>query len=631
MTDVIRTPSVPKRSQRGTLRRMLRNPLGILSLSLLTLIVLAAVFAPLIAPFDPNYADVGNTLADPGGQNLLGTDSAGRDVFSRLLYGARLTLLSALLCAIVAIAIGLPAGLIAGYYGGAFDSTSNWFSNMLMALPGIVVLLVVRAALGPSVWISMIFFGILISPSYYRLTRSAVQSVRNELYVDAARVVGLSDARIISRHILSVVRAPLIIQTALICGVAIAVQSGLEFLGLGDPTEASWGSMLGDGFSNIYVQPSLMLWPALAIGITIGALVLLGNAIRDALEDRREVKAPRRPGPVAATSAAETADRQPAVVDDAEAILQVADLSVGYPNAEGEYTRVVRDVSLTIRPGEVLGLVGESGSGKSQTAFSILGLLPRTARILSGSIRFEEVVLVRDGEVDAKAVLDVRGRRIAYIPQEPMSNLDPAFTIGHQLTRPMVKLLGISKKNAAERARDLLRRVGIADPDRVMKGYAHEISGGMAQRVLIAGALSCEPDLIIADEPTTALDVTVQAEVLDVIRTMQRELGVAVLLVTHNIGVIADIADRVAVMRQGEIVETGAVDEILRRPAHSYTRTLMASMLVGKEPLTQLGLGGAGTGAETSDSEDEVEKAIDLADMQQPLSPAAETILREDI
>jgi ABC-type dipeptide/oligopeptide/nickel transport system ATPase component/ABC-type dipeptide/oligopeptide/nickel transport system permease subunit len=606
---------------------MLRNPLGILSLSVLTVIVLAAVFAPLIAPFDPNYADVGNTLADPSGQSLLGTDSAGRDVFSRLLYGAQLTLLSALLCAIVAIAIGLPAGLIAGYYSGPFDSTSNWFSNMLMALPGIIVLLSVRAALGPSVWISMIAFGILLSPSYYRLTRTAVQSVRNELYVDAARVVGLSDARIISRHILSVVRAPLIIQTALICGVAIAVQSGLQFLGLGDPTEASWGEMLGDGFNNIYVQPSLMLWPALAIGITIGALVLLGNAIRDALEDRREIKAPRLPRPISAT----LPQREPAVIDDAEAILQVAGLSVGYPNVEGEYTRVVRDVSLTIRSGEVLGLVGESGSGKSQTAFSILGLLPRTARILSGSIRFEDTVLVRDGVADVKAMFGIRGRRIAYIPQEPMSNLDPAFTIGHQLTRPMVKLLGISKKEAAERARDLLRRVGIADPERVMKGYAHEISGGMAQRVLIAGALSCEPDLIVADEPTTALDVTVQAEVLDVIRTMQRELDVAVLLVTHNIGVIADIADRVAVMRQGEIVETGAVDEILRHPAHPYTRTLMASMLVGREPLKPLGLSGPATAGETSDSEDAVEKATDQADMQQSLSPAAETILREDI
>ena len=626
MTSVIKTSPVPKRPRRGTVRRMLRNPLGVISLSILTLIVLAAVFAPLIAPLDPAYADVGNTLADPGGPNLLGTDSAGRDVFSRLVYGARLTLLSALLCAAVAIAIGLPAGLIAGFYGGAFDSTSNWFSNMFMALPAIIILLSVRAALGPSAWYAMIAFGILISPAYFRLTRTAVQSVRNELYVDAARVVGLSDARIISRHVLSVVRAPLIIQTALICGVAIAVQSGLQFLGLGDPTEVSWGAMLSDGFSNIYIQPLLMVWPALAIGVTIGTLVLLGNAIRDALEDRREITAPRRPAAQTPLPAAE-----PAAVDDSEAILQVADLSVGYPNADGEYTRVVRDVSLTIRPGEVLGLVGESGSGKSQTAFSILGLLPRTARILSGSIRFEESVLVRDGDVDTKAILGIRGRRIAYIPQEPMSNLDPAFTIGHQLTRPMVKLLGISKKEAGERVRNLLERVGITDPDRVMKGYAHEISGGMAQRVLIAGALSCEPDLIVADEPTTALDVTVQAEVLDVIRTMQRELGVAVLLVTHNIGVIADIADRVAVMRQGEIVETGPVEDILDNPTHPYTRSLMASMLVGKAPLTPLGLSGSGSDAEASDEEDERQRALDEADMQKPLSPAAETLLREDI
>ncbi|WP_322411233.1 dipeptide/oligopeptide/nickel ABC transporter permease/ATP-binding protein [Microbacterium invictum] len=627
MTSVIKTPSVTTRPRRGTFRRMLRNPLGVVSLALLTIIVLAAVFAPLIAPFDPTFADVGNTLADPGGQTLLGTDSAGRDVFSRLIYGTRLTLLSALLCAVVAIAIGLPAGLIAGFYGGAFDSTSNWFSNMLMALPAIVILLSVRAALGPSAWYAMIAFGILISPSYYRLTRTAVQSVRNELYVDAARVVGLSDARIISRHVLSVVRAPLIIQTALICGVAIAVQSGLQFLGLGDPTEVSWGAMLNDGFSNIYIQPTLMLWPALAIGITIGTLVLLGNAIRDALEDRRTLTAPRRPRP----TSPDLPVRAPAVIDDADAILQVADLSVGYPNADGEYSRVVRDVSLTIRPGEVLGLVGESGSGKSQTAFSILGLLPRNARILSGSIRFEESVLVRDGEVDTKAVLGIRGRRIAYIPQEPMSNLDPAFTIGHQLTRPMVKLLGISKKEAAERARSLLQKVGIDDPDRVMKGYAHEISGGMAQRVLIAGALTCEPDLIIADEPTTALDVTVQAEVLDVIRKMQRELGVAVLLVTHNIGVIADIADRVAVMREGEIVETGRVEEILENPAHPYTQTLMASMLVGKPPLTPLGLCGTTTAGVDRSREDADELALDQADMQQPLSSAAETILREDI
>lgn len=624
MTDVIRTPTLTKRAPRGQVRRFFRNPLAITAVAVLGAIVALAVLAPVISPFDPTFADVGNTLADPGGANLLGTDSAGRDVFTRLLYGAQLTLLSALLCAVVAIGLGLPAGLIAGFYGGPFDSASSWVTNLIISLPGIIVLLSVRAALGPSVWISMVAFGILLSPSYFRLTRTAVQAVRNELYVDAARVVGLSDTRIIARHILSVVRAPLIIQTALIFGVAIAVQSGLQFLGLGDPAEASWGEMLGDGFQNIYIQPGLMLWPVLAIGLTIGSLVLLGNAIRDALEDKRTVRAPR--------TRAATAPVEEEIPDATGALLQVSNLSVGYPSPDGDHTAVVRGVSLTIAEGEVLGLVGESGSGKSQTAFSILGLLPPTARILSGAILFRDDVLVRGGTRNAALMKGLRGRRIAYIPQEPMSNLDPAFTIGSQLVRPMVKVLGLSKKDARAKAHALLASVGIPDPARVLAAYPHQISGGMAQRVLIAGALSCDPDLIVADEPTTALDVTVQAEVLDVLRTMQQRTGVAVLLVTHNMGVIADIADRVAVMRQGEIVETGTVDQILSAPAHPYTQALLGSMLVGREPLTPLGIGPVdATGPVAVHDDPALDLAVADSDREEPLSDAAETALREEI
>ncbi|MGX9901194.1 ABC transporter permease [Arthrobacter sp. SA17] len=241
------TPSSASLGQSGTVvrsspfRRLLKNPMGLIALTVLIVMVVLALFAPLLAPFDENFANIGKTLASPDSTNILGTDSAGRDVWSRLLYGAQLTLLSALLCAAVAIAIGLPSGLIAGYYGGAFDATSNWVVSILMSLPGLIVLLAIRAAFGPSVWIAMLFFGILISPGYFRLTRSAVQSVRNELYVDAARVAGLSDSAIIGRHVFSVVRAPIIIQTAAVCGIAIAVQSGLEFLGLGDPSKATWG------------------------------------------------------------------------------------------------------------------------------------------------------------------------------------------------------------------------------------------------------------------------------------------------------------------------------------------------------------------------------------------------------
>lgn len=612
------TPSSASFGQSGAvvrsspIRRLLKNPMGVIALTVLIVMALLAMFAPLLAPFDENFANISKTLASPDSTNILGTDSAGRDVWSRLLYGAQLTLLSALLCAAVAIAIGLPSGLIAGYYGGAFDATSNWVVSILMSLPGLIVLLAIRAAFGPSVWIAMLAFGILISPGYFRLTRSAVQSVRNELYVDAARVAGLSDSAIIGRHVFSVVRAPIIIQTAAVCGIAIAVQSGLEFLGLGDPSKATWGVMLNEGFKNVYLNSQLLLWPALAIGLTIGALVLLGNAVRDALEDSdqvREVKAlddaesANTAAAMGATSGVgdlhhaapkprtRASKELPPVEEGTEHhLIKVSHLGVGYPQPDGTVKRVVDDVSFHVDRGEIVGIVGESGSGKSQTAFSILGLLPETARIVAGSIQFDGsyTVAPSDELVDQRRLASLRGKRISYIPQEPMSNLDPAFTVGYQLVTPMMRVLGISKAEAKERALKLLADVGIPHPERTFAAYPHEISGGMAQRVLIAGAISCEPDLIIADEPTTALDVTVQAEVLDLLRELQSRLNIGVILVTHNFGVVADLCDRVVVMQNGRLVEEGTVREILRTPEHPYTRTLLASMLEGKEPMTML-------------------------------------------
>jgi ABC-type dipeptide/oligopeptide/nickel transport system ATPase component/ABC-type dipeptide/oligopeptide/nickel transport system permease subunit len=584
------------------IRRLFRNPLGIAAIAILTVISALAILAPVLAPFDQNYANIAKTLAAPDSVNILGTDSAGRDVWSRLLFGAQLTLLSALLCAGVAIAIGLPAGLIAGYYAGKFEAASNWVVGILMSLPGLIVLLTIRAAFGPSVWMSMIAFGVLISPSYFRLTRTAVQSVRNELYVDAARVSGLSDLSIIARHIFSVVRAPIIIQTAAIAGVAIAIQSGLEFLGLGDPTRATWGVMLSEGFKNVYLNPTLLFWPALAMALTIGGLVLLGNALRDALEDGEKIKHRKKktvldkkamPERTTAAPAGARPPRKPvaAVVAGTEHhLVKVTHLGVGYPQADGSIKKVVDDVSFHVDRGEILGIVGESGSGKSQTAFSILGLLPDNARIVAGSVQFAGNYTVAPGDerVSQERLSKLRGKRISYIPQEPMSNLDPAFTIGYQLVTPMVRVLGISKAEARKRALKLLTDVGIANPDRTFNAYPHEVSGGMAQRVLIAGAISCEPDLVIADEPTTALDVTVQADVLDLLRELQQRLNIGVILVTHNFGVVADLCDRVAVMQNGRLVEEGSVRDILRNPQEPYTQTLLASMLEGKEPMSTL-------------------------------------------
>ena len=607
MTAITVPPAVPTTHMRASLfRRLIRKPMGLISFAYVAFVVLIAFIGPLIAPYDPNLASIDLVLAPPSAEHPLGGDSAGRDVLSRLLWATSVTLAAASVAIAAALVIGVVAGLIAGYFKGWFDSVASWVASLTMALPAIVVLIAARTVIGPSVWWAMLIFGIILSTAYYRLVYATVVGVRGELYVDAARVSGLSDMRIIGRHILAVVRAPIIIQTAIIAGIAIGIQSGLEFLGLGDMSVPTWGSMLNDGFRNIYREPILMVWPSLAIASTCVALTLLANAMRDVLERtmpirrrrRRALKSATRQTAVASAAIAavesETASIAEAISppvpaastvhrDDAtaageprEAVLAIRDLRVAYQQTAGSDIEVVHGVSLEILRGEIHGLIGESGSGKTQTAFAVLGLLPRGGHVTGGSIDFGGTQLADVGE---QVYHGVRGKRIGYIPQEPMSNLDPSFTIGYQLVEPLRKNLHLSKKESTERALDLLARVGIPNPKRTFNAYPFEVSGGMAQRVLIAGAVSTDPDLIIADEPTTALDVTVQAEVLDVLRDLQRERHMAMLLVTHNFGVVADLCDRVTVMQEGLFVEQGPVRTILGSPAHPYTQSLLDALL----------------------------------------------------
>ncbi|MFI6463512.1 dipeptide/oligopeptide/nickel ABC transporter permease/ATP-binding protein [Streptomyces sp. NPDC050528] len=601
--------AVAAQGRAGLLRRLLRDPVAVTCLVLLALISLASLFAPLLTSQDPAHTSLTDSLAPPSGTHPLGGDGVGRDVLARLLYGGRTSLLGALLAVAVALVIGVPAGLVAGYYRKWFDAVSSWVSNLLMAVPAIIVLLVVMSAVGQNTYLAMAVFGVLMSPGVFRLIRASVISVREELYVDAARVSGLTDARIIRRHILPVVQAPTIIQAAQMLGLGIVIQSGLEFLGLGSATQASWGSMLNDAFGNIYTKPELMLWPGVALAVTVASFGLLGNALRDALDG--SATAGRRSSR-GATARRPVADKKaPPVTPEAgesdDALLVLDGLTVSYPTAQGEKT-VVDGVSLTVRRGEVLGLVGESGSGKSQTAFAVLGLLPREAQVTTARLLFDGTELGRLGRA---AMNRYRGHRIAYVPQEPMSNLDPSFRIGAQLVEPVRRHLGLSAADAKAKTLGLLERVGISDPERVFRAYPHQISGGMAQRVLIAGAVSCEPDLLIADEPTTALDVTVQAEVLDLMRSLQRERNMGMILVTHDFGVVADICDRVTVMQTGTVVESAPVAQLFADPQHPYTRMLLASTLEDAEPRTALSLSrtvpasvaGAVSGAGVTNSE----------------------------
>lgn len=566
-------------------KRILTRPGAVIPLIVLILILLSGVFAGALAPYDPGKTDLLNFLAGPSGAHWLGTNSSGQDVLSRLLYGGQNTLTAAGLAMVIALSVGTVAGLIAGYFTGLFDTISNWIVALIMSMPAIVVVLAASTVLGKSVYTAMAVFGVLMTPAFFRLVSGMVKAVRNELYVDAARVTGLSDTRIIGRHILSVVRAPIIIQAGLIFSIAIRIQAGLELLGLGDANTATWGGMLREGFRQLTIQPLLVLWPSLILAITMLALTLFANAIRDELEatgprirrkDRKRPPEPNVPVPEAAPI------HHAAAPTDQPALLEVSGLTIGYPDGFGRYATVVRDVSLTVHRGQVLGLIGESGSGKTQTAFGVMGLLPATGRILAGSVTFDGQPLVVDGN-DLGNQHEILGTRIGYIPQEPMSNLDPTFTVGHQLVEPMTLVLGIDKKEARERALDLLQRVEIPDPVQTFDSYPHQLSGGMAQRVLIAGALSCGADLVIADEPTTALDVTVEAEVLDLLRELQEDTNVALLLVTHNFGVVADLCEEVAVMQYGMIVESGPVRSIFHEAEHPYTQSLLDAILDGSE------------------------------------------------
>jgi peptide/nickel transport system permease protein len=586
--------SLPTGGRERVLRRTLRDPVALTCLAVLVLVVVASAAAPLLTGYNPNTSVLTDTLAPLSGAHPLGGDGVGRDVLSRLLYGGRTSLIGGAIAVLVAFAVGGPPGLVGGFYRGWFDAIARWISDVIMAVPAILVMLVVVVTVSQNLDIAMVVLGVILAPMVFRLFRGSVLAVREELYVDAARVSGLGDGRILRRHVLPVVMAPSIIQATQLFAVAIGIQAGLAFLGLGDASEPSWGAMLNDGFTNVYNAPLLLVWPGAAMCLTIVALSLLGNCVRDALgggDTRRPGRVPRARRPAVRTAAAAVSvpASPPAPADAGDRpLLVVEDLRVSYPGPDGD--RVVVDgVSLTARRGEVLGLVGESGSGKSQTAFAILGLLSPPATVGAGRLDFADLDLT---SLDGRGWNRLRGKRIGYVPQEPMSNLDPSFRIGFQLVEPMRRHLGLSSAAARAKALELLDRVGIADPERVLRAYPHQISGGMAQRVLIAGAVSCDPDLLIADEPTTALDVTVQAEVLDLMRSLQREREMGMILVTHDFGVVADICDRVAVMRAGRIVETAPARQLFGDPRHDYTRMLLDSTLEGAEPRAALSASG---------------------------------------
>ncbi|MEU0302921.1 dipeptide/oligopeptide/nickel ABC transporter permease/ATP-binding protein [Streptomyces sp. NPDC006175] len=591
MSNQVAPQSDDRVAGRALWRRVLSSPVGFVTVLILVLALVFGLAAPWLAPFDPNLLRLEVTNDGPfRGDFLLGGDSTGRDILSRLMFATRSTILACLVVLVVSSVLGGITGLLAGYFGGRLDDFADWVSNVFLALPGIVLLIVLYTVIGPNIMVAMAVYGVLLAPSYFRLVRSSVKSIRNELYVDAARVAGLSDGRIVARHILRAVRGPIIVHSSFVVASGIGIQSALEFLGLGDPSKPSLGGMLQDAFTNIYLNQVAVVWPVLLIGVSTLCLVLLGNVVRDALQSSANRPTALAPSVVRRLRAEQVSGSESpaeAVEGGRPPLLRVRDLAVGYPDSTTTAKAVVHGVDLTVERGEIHGLVGESGSGKSQVALSILGILPPEAVTFRGAIEFQGEDLL----AAPKRVRAVRGRRIGYVPQEPLSNLDPAFTIGQQLTYGLRAVKDVSRRDAREQLLELLDSVGIRNCARVFDLYPHQVSGGMAQRVLIAGALAGDPELIIADEPTTALDVTVQADVLDLLRNLQQERELGMVIVTHNLGVVADICDKVSVMQSGRIVECGPANDLFTSPEHEYTQMLLSSTLDGAEMRKPLAVG----------------------------------------
>ncbi|WP_432837837.1 dipeptide/oligopeptide/nickel ABC transporter permease/ATP-binding protein [Dactylosporangium sp. CA-092794] len=589
MTLLAPKPSVV--AEPGFLRRLLRRPAALICGGYIVLLVLVAVVAPIVLPHvaTDNAGDLSATGQGPSTAHPLGTDSLGRDVLARLLVGTRPTMIGVLQALVVALALAVPVGLAAGYRGGWLDRVVGWLADLIFSLPGIIIVIVVLAVFPGSTLAAMTTLGLLASPGLMRVIRSVTLPLRDELYVQAARTAGLRTPYLLSRHILPRIGGTIVVQASFFAAAALTVQSGLAFLSLlAAPPAPSWGGMVADGAKVRFVQPWLSWPPGIAIGLTILAFCLLGDAVRDAATEgwtgrigaRMFGPGPRHlrtvppgrlgPGPSFAGPGPATARCQEPLPPS---LLAVEGLSVAVPAGDGDRL-LVEGVSFDVRAGETVGIVGESGCGKTVTTRAITDLLPGGAFRTAGRIRFDGVDLAALGERELRRY---RGRRIAVVSQEPMASFDPLFRVGDQIAEAVRRHLRLGRAAARARAVELLASVHLPDPAAVARAYPHELSGGMAQRAAIARALAGEPQLLIADEPTTALDVTVQAGILDLLRELRTDRGMAILLVTHDWGIVADSCDRVVVMYAGEVVERAQVGPIFAAPRHPYTQALLAS------------------------------------------------------
>ena len=549
------------RSARGRSRRF-----ALTGAVILGVLVTVALAAPLLAPYDP--ADrVGVPFASPSAEHLLGTNDVGQDLLSELLFGARISLLVGTVAALAATVLGTSVGVVAGYARGWVDTALMRLVDVVLSLPVLPLTIVIGVFAGPGLVTQIAVIASVIWAGVARELRAQVLSVRERDHIQALRAMGARAGYVLPRHVLPAV-APLVVpQFVLATKTAILLEASLAFLGLGDITAKSWGTTLSLAHSRSAFLTDAWLWwvvpPGAAIAVTVLAFALLGYAFEErARPSLRELPAPRStPVPQPMSESAPPTDQ--------DAPLVIEDLTVCY-GAGADRVVAVDRVSLSVATGELVGLVGESGSGKSTLAAVATGLPPAGAWVASG----RALVCGQDlAALPPTELRKLRGDRVALIPQEAMSALNPVLTIGDQLAEAITAHRPVSRGVARGRAAELLELVRL-DPDRA-RDYPHQLSGGMRQRVVIAMALANNPAVVVADEPTSGLDVLVQSDVLDLLDELRRRLGLALLVISHDLPVVQRIADRIAVMQGGVLVEVGTARQVTAEPRHPYTRKLV--------------------------------------------------------
>ncbi|MGW4730619.1 dipeptide/oligopeptide/nickel ABC transporter permease/ATP-binding protein [Streptomyces shenzhenensis] len=553
----------------------------------LAVVVLAALLAPLLAPDDPlDQQDPAGGTGQPSAGHWMGQDSLGRDILSRLMYGARWSLAIGLGATALALVVGALLGAVAATSRKAVDETLMRCLDVVMAFPGIALAAVLVAVFGGGITVLICAIAFLFTPPVARVVRANVLDQYGEDYVTAERVIGARTPHIVLRHVAVNCAAPVLVFCTVQVAEAIVFEASLSFIGAGvRPPDPSWGSVIADGKNMVLTGGWwATVFPGLLMLVTVLSLNVLAEGVSDAwaapaareVDVREQDDRPAAPEPgggavLPLPGLADAARRlraraRPLPDPGGQPVLAVENLAIGFADRHGGVD-VVDGISFEVRPGEVLGLVGESGCGKSLTALAVMGLLPRGARV-AGQIRFAQRDLLAEPPRVRRRLL---GHEMAMVHQDALSALNPAMTVRAQL-KQLVRRGG--RRGAAE----LLTLVGL-DPERTLRSYPHELSGGQRQRVLIAMALSREPRLIVADEPTTALDVTVQAQIMELLLRLRAELGFALILVSHDLALVADVTDRVAVMYGGQLVETGVTADLVAAPAHHYTRGLLGSVL----------------------------------------------------